>query len=145
MGRARHPREYELADSVYEDTGCPDGMIPACLTCPLDVCRYDDPGWHLREKQKRDRELLAAYAEGNGVPVLAQRFGISERQVFRVLAAAKGGIEPVQPAPVVVASVTPNPDACPSCAVKLAQRGGMRWCDGCGFADWGMTAMAMAS
>ena len=28
----------------YADTGCPDGLYPSCLNCPLSRCRYDVGG-----------------------------------------------------------------------------------------------------
>ncbi|MFQ5861383.1 MAG: helix-turn-helix domain-containing protein [Dehalococcoidia bacterium] len=72
----------------YRDDGCE--VSPSCLICPLPKCKYDDPGWLQRERRRgRDLEVLRVrQAQTLSVPQLAQRFGISQRTVFRILSRA---------------------------------------------------------
>jgi hypothetical protein len=69
----------------YRDEGC--DLYPSCLTCPLPRCRYDKAGgvraiFNLR----RDREILRLRRrQGLSVDVLARRYGVSRRTVFRIL------------------------------------------------------------
>ncbi len=68
------------------DTGCE--VHKSCLTCPLVRCRYDEPGGARRLlSDERDRSILALRREGRPIELIAQRFGVSRRTVFRVLAA----------------------------------------------------------
>ena len=88
---ARRVREDALPENLeYADSGC--DLWDRCLTCPLPRCRYDEPGGarqlFLRE---RDREIARLYrGDGVSIDVLARRFGISRRSVFRSLRRAKG-------------------------------------------------------
>jgi hypothetical protein len=60
----------------------------SCLTCPLVRCRYDEPGGVRGAlSQERDRSILALRREGRPISLIARRFGVSRRTVFRVLAA----------------------------------------------------------
>jgi len=72
----------------YRDTGCE--LSPSCLRCPLPRCKYDAP--HERdaiERGRRDREIALLYERyGAPVPLLASTYGISRRQVFRILKTA---------------------------------------------------------
>lgn len=70
---------------AFRDTGC--DVHPACLTCPLPQCRYDEPGWRQREERlERDAEIARMRARhGLSVEELAARFGVSTRTVHRVL------------------------------------------------------------
>jgi hypothetical protein len=73
----------------YADTGC--DLHPNCLTCPLVRCRYDEPGGARRLlSDARDHSIIVLQSEA-GLPVsaLAERFGLSRRTVFRVLARAR--------------------------------------------------------
>lgn len=74
----------------YRDDGC--DIHPHCLTCPLPRCRYDEPGG-LRAllNEYRGQQMLALRRQGATVDALAQRFRLSRRTVFRVLASARGG------------------------------------------------------
>ena len=72
----------------YVDTGCE--VHSSCLTCPLVRCRYDEPGGaRALLGQERDRAILALRRDGRPISLIAQRFGVSRRTVFRVLAAAR--------------------------------------------------------
>jgi len=67
----------------YIDDGC--DLFPSCLHCPLAKCRYDQPGKQTG-KQLRNREMIRLYTEGTGINELAQRFAVSKRTVYRVIA-----------------------------------------------------------
>ena len=69
----------------FRDSGC--DLHPACLTCPLPQCRYDDPGWLQREeREQRDQAMLQArILEALPITDLADRFGVSTRTVHRIL------------------------------------------------------------
>lgn len=71
--------------TVYRDTGC--DLHPACLTCPLPRCKYDDPGWMQREERDaRDTEVLRLrVGRSRSVQELALQFGLSTRTVHRIL------------------------------------------------------------
>jgi len=71
----------------YRDDGCEVSV--SCLTCPLPRCRYEEPGG-LRAvlNEYRDRQILQLRTRGVPVEVLADRFGVSRRTVFRVLETA---------------------------------------------------------
>lgn len=68
----------------YRDDGC--DIHPHCLSCPLPRCRYEEPGG-LRAllNQRRDSEIVELRRRGVPVAVLADRFGVSRRTVFRIL------------------------------------------------------------
>ena len=69
----------------YRDQGC--DFHPSCLTCPLPRCRYDEPGGvRALLNLGRDREILhLRRRQGLAVDMLAQRYGVSRRTVFRIL------------------------------------------------------------
>jgi hypothetical protein len=83
-------RSDALVDDVdWRDTGCE--VAPACLTCPLAVCRYDASAIadylagqqaRLRSQRARARDLLA---KGESVSCIAAALGVSRRTVFRYL------------------------------------------------------------
>ena len=68
----------------HPDTGCPDGYLPSCLSCPLERCRYEE-GESLRRMLNVDRNDLVMGMLSNGVPVpeIAAQAGISERTIWR--------------------------------------------------------------
>lgn len=81
-------------DAEYRDTGC--RLHAACLTCPLEVCLYDDPGTTRRLiRRDSDTEVLRLRAEGLTVTQVAQRLGLSRRTVFRISANARAANFPV--------------------------------------------------
>ncbi len=86
-------REDALPEHLdYPDLGCE--LSRRCLTCPLPRCKHDEPGGaHRLRMRARDRAIVAAH-EREKLPsaVLAKRFGLSRRSVFRIL--AKNRTEP---------------------------------------------------
>jgi hypothetical protein len=69
----------------YRDGGCE--LSTTCLRCPLERCRYDEPGGARRLVQgSRDVAVQQFREEGTGIDALATQFGISRRSVFRILA-----------------------------------------------------------
>lgn len=74
----------------WRDTGC--SVWPSCLSCPLPRCVHEVPGgvaWG--RAWLRGQQVLEARQRRMTVPQLARAFGLSERQVYRILRAAKGG------------------------------------------------------
>jgi len=70
---------------AYRDAGCE--LAPRCLRCPLERCRYDEPGGARRMLQRsRDEALRQRREEGVAINALAAEFGVSRRSVFRMLA-----------------------------------------------------------
>ena len=69
----------------YEDTGCE--VSDSCLDCPLPKCRYDDPVWYQRNRRlARDfRIVRTMQQEALSIEDTAERFGITNRTVFRIL------------------------------------------------------------
>lgn len=85
------PRHGWHGDDTYRDTGCE--LAPACLTCPLPRCRYDEPGGvgaaqALAERVDRNRRIVALRGTGVEAREIASVVGVSVRSVFRVLAEA---------------------------------------------------------
>lgn len=80
------PRADALPETaVYRDTGC--SLFPSCLRCPFPTCRYDQQcGTRSFTTQQRlhivrllkDDPLYTSQA-------IAQKLGVSRRQVFRYL------------------------------------------------------------
>jgi hypothetical protein len=68
----------------YRDDGC--DIHPACLTCPLPRCRYEEKGG-LRAMINAYRDRQIAGLRDAGVPAeeLSARFGLSKRTIFRIL------------------------------------------------------------
>jgi hypothetical protein len=73
----------------YRDEGC--DFHRSCLSCPLPRCRYDEPGGvRALLNLGRDREILhLRRRQGLAVDMLAQRYGVSRRTVFRILQRGK--------------------------------------------------------
>lgn len=75
----------------YSDDGCE--ASPSCLTCPLVICKYDDPGWTRRQDRgQRDDEIFRLRKAGISVPELARQFKVSTRTVHRIV--QRGGSSP---------------------------------------------------
>ena len=56
-----------------------------CLSCPLPFCKYDDPdayrNW--QDRQHRRQVKAAMQAERLTVAQAAQKFGLTERTIYR--------------------------------------------------------------
>jgi len=76
----------------YKDDGCDVSL--SCLSCPLSLCKYDDPGWLQRESRRtRDGEIFQLREAKIPVAEIAKRFAISTRTVHRIV--QRGGAAPV--------------------------------------------------
>jgi len=91
MGETGRRREEPMVDALpefypYRDEGC--HVHPACLTCPLPKCIYDDPpGWYEAwVREERDRRIVEDWQRGGKTAhQLAREHGVSRRTVFRAL------------------------------------------------------------
>lgn len=84
--RAR--RDALEAPFEYQDTGC--HVHPACLSCPLPACIYDDPAGSRRGAlAARNREIVAALAGGAAFDDVAARYGLHPRTLYRILHEAR--------------------------------------------------------
>ena len=70
----------------YPDTGCEES--PKCLTCPLPQCRFDNPvAYQLFRRRRSDAQRVLEIEKHNlSATEAADRFGVGERTVFRILA-----------------------------------------------------------
>ncbi len=82
-------------DTLYIDRGCGDDCTRS-LECPYSRCRYDEPLVTRRERlMPRDKAIVAArFGEGLPIAVIAERFNVGTRTVFRVLRSARGETRP---------------------------------------------------
>lgn len=87
----RRPRVDALPEHFpYRDTGC--DIHPVCLTCPLPRCRYDDPrGARGLINLLRDQEIVDLRQRGLPVDVVALRYSVSRRTVFRIMSKTRLG------------------------------------------------------
>lgn len=71
-------------DLIWRDTGC--NYHPACLSCPLPVCRYEKP-YVINRFKRKDRHVALGElrAAGYSVKAAAAVLGISVRVAFRDL------------------------------------------------------------
>jgi hypothetical protein len=87
------PVRYDaLPENVrYRDEGC--DLSPSCLNCRLPVCRYDCPSSTRRLRTlDRDREIVRLRRRDRlPVDVLAGRFHVSRRTIFRILHRCSAG------------------------------------------------------
>ena len=69
----------------YEDNGCE--VSDSCLDCPLPVCRYDDPGWYIRNRRlARDYRIVQIIdRERLTVKEAAAHFSLTPRTIFRII------------------------------------------------------------
>ena len=82
--RAQDQTAPDVKMTHTADRGC--NLSPSCLECPLPECKYDAPG---REKERRrileDQRMLAIIMREHLSSVeAAQRFGVTERTIFRI-------------------------------------------------------------
>ena len=82
-------------DTLYIDRGCGDDCTRS-LECPYSRCRYDEPLITRRERlMPRDKAIVAArFEEGLPIAVIAKRFNVGTRTVFRVLRSARSETRP---------------------------------------------------
>ena len=72
----------------FRDNGCE--YSPSCLTCPLRICKFDDPGWIKREDtEKRDEAFLRFKSMKWSADEIATEMKVSSRTVHRVLRAQR--------------------------------------------------------
>jgi len=83
----------ELDLQVYADDGC--SVHPACLTCPLPRCRYDNPEGSIGVSWRVKEQAAASFVEirrmrklGLSIPEIATAMDISTRTVHRATAKA---------------------------------------------------------
>lgn len=78
--------------SYYRDEGCPDGLLPSCLSCPLPACRAELPP-KMAGRLVRQVQIAALMREGLTVAETAARMGVSRRTVIRArVAMARGEV-----------------------------------------------------
>ena len=83
LGRVRSDALPE--EATYTDDGCEVSLT--CQTCPLERCRYEEPkGLLTIRMRERNSQIIALRDEGASVDEIAERFGLTRRSVFRVLA-----------------------------------------------------------
>ena len=74
------------------DDGCEVNPVPGgCLSCPLSLCRYDDPGGFRNWQERERRAKLKALLKAGGKPAvlastIAANFSVTTRQGWRILA-----------------------------------------------------------
>jgi Homeodomain-like domain len=92
LGR-RTRRDALPEHTPYADTGC--DLHASCLTCPFVRCRYDEDldAGRRRAGRQRDRRMIELQRRGKTISVIAARFGVSRRTVFRVLARARSTVD----------------------------------------------------
>jgi len=70
----------------WKDTGCE--IADACLTCPLPVCKHDDPAWFAKYKQAAKYRiifyLLRISSTTEDVNRLAEHYNFTTRTIFRI-------------------------------------------------------------
>jgi len=72
-------------NATYADDGCE--VAEHCTSCPLAVCRYETPGGiRAIRNAERDPQIVALHRDGVPADAIAERFGLSRRTVYRVLA-----------------------------------------------------------
>jgi len=88
--REYRPRSDGLPEGTeYRDTGC--DIAPSCLRCPLEACRYDRPnGMQTIRAEFNAAEAQRLRESGMNVSRIAEELGLTLRQIYRLLAGAKG-------------------------------------------------------
>lgn len=85
------PRSDAYPELVnYEDRGC--SVAPRCLSCPLEVCRYDLPR-HFRahaQKLKNHAAIRQAMVASANPADLSAATGLSKRTIHRALKEWRG-------------------------------------------------------
>jgi len=75
---------------AWHDTGCKHHS--ACLTCPFERCRMDNPAgaswFYLQQKREDHDSIRAEYAAGEPIRALAYKHELSTRTIRRIVAEA---------------------------------------------------------
>ena len=85
------PVDMPLENEVYaKDNGCEHS--PACLTCPLVACKYDDDRKpSTRRRDATDAKVLPLLESGVSSSEIAARLGVNRRTVYRAQARINRG------------------------------------------------------
>lgn len=67
----------------HQDTGCPDGLLPSCLECPLVRCRYEEGEGDRQRKARERREIRELQDQGMTNEAVADALNISIRALYR--------------------------------------------------------------
>ena len=84
----RQAKLVRQQQDLYDGKGCEvNPVLLGCLSCPLEVCRYDDPaGYQLAKRRERDLVMVDLMTEkGLTAAETGRRFSVTVRTVFRVL------------------------------------------------------------
>jgi DNA invertase Pin-like site-specific DNA recombinase len=66
------------------DEGC--DLFPSCLNCPLPKCIEEAPKERRQVKlTARNKEIVELRQKGAPIEIIAKRYGIGRRMVFRIL------------------------------------------------------------
>ena len=76
--------------TAYQDKGC-GGGCDRSLECPFERCRLDEPLVTRRqERARRDEAIIRArLQDGLPAPVIADRFNVAPRTIYRILQSAQ--------------------------------------------------------
>ena len=73
-----------VLNSPYIGDGC--DVHPACLSCPLPRCRYDDPvGYQRWQREELDKPVGEMEQRGLSVKEIALQLGKNDRAIYRAL------------------------------------------------------------
>jgi len=74
----------ERVPAHWADKGCE--IAHSCFNCPLVQCKYDNPlGYRSYLKEQRYAKIAAAFASGESVSQITDRFAISPRTAHRAI------------------------------------------------------------
>lgn len=72
----------------WSDDGCEKS--PSCLSCPLEICKYDQPH---SDRERRNRYIFDLRKRGSSINEICRQFKMSSRTVARIM--QRGGEPPV--------------------------------------------------
>jgi DNA invertase Pin-like site-specific DNA recombinase len=74
----------EQSTDYPRDKGC--DLFPSCLNCPLPKCVEENSKERRQVKLKaRDKGIVELRQKGIPIEIIAKRYSISRRMVFRIL------------------------------------------------------------
>ena len=81
---SRSVQLFSYGPDVMPDTGC--DVSSSCLSCPLPLCKHDAPRGQTARIKNAPRNLLIAeaYHSGEDTGLIASRFNITSRSIFRI-------------------------------------------------------------